>query len=136
MSVPVIRRRVLLAYLVGAGVAGTVLVGPYAVRRLVESVLTPLRAAPVLPFFTLPVVWGAWNVAWAVRRPCPPIGAWGAALGGALGCAVNIYIWWAGAWFGGALLLPPFLLVVYYLIWRLVIGPLNEALGVDGDEPR
>ena len=31
------------------------------------------------------------------------------------------------------LLLPLFLAVVYYLIWRVVIGPLNEALGVDGE---
>lgn len=136
MSGPVIRRRLLVAYLIGAGVAGTLLVGPYVLRRLVESVLVPLRAAPVLPFFTLPVIWGLWNVAWAARRSRPAIGGWGAALGIVLGCAVNLYLRWSGAWFGGALLLPPFLLVAYWLFWRLVVGPLNDALGVTGDEPR
>jgi len=33
--------------------------------------------------------------------------------------------------FPAALALPVFLPVVYYLIWTLVIGPLNEALGVE-----
>ena len=52
------RRNELLAYLVGAGVAGTLLVGPYVGRSIIAS-LVPV--VPYVPFFLLPIVWGLWN---------------------------------------------------------------------------
>ena len=126
------RRRDLLAYLVGAGVAGTLLVGPYGLRFAVIR-LIPGAAAVQPPFYLLPIVWGLWNLLWARRQPAMSIGRWGALLGVVAGVAVNLLFVAEGSWFRAAMLLPLFLALVYYLVWRLVIGPLNEALGVDGE---
>src|SRR5262245_9348096 len=128
-----VRRRVLLAYLVAAGVAGTLLVFPYGLRAVALELCLPGRSVPVVPFFLLPVAWGLWNALWAARHPPGGIGAWGAVLGLVLAGAVNLYLWASGAWFQAALLLLLFLPVLYYLVWRLVISPLDEALGVRGD---
>jgi len=129
------RRRDLLAYLVGAGVAGTVLIGPYGLRVAVIQ-LIPGAAAVQPPFFLLPIMWGLWNLLWTRWQPAMSVGRWGALLGLLAGVAVNLlFVAW-GSWFGAAMLLPLFLALVYYLVWRIVIGPLNEALGVDGELPR
>lgn len=126
-----VRRRELLAYLIGAGVAGTLLVGPYAFRVVGGAVFMPGQAVPIVPVVLLPILWGLWNVLWARRHPRLSIGAWGAVLGFAGACGVNGYLWAAGLWFRAAVLLLVFLPVVYWLLWRLVVGPLNEALGVE-----
>jgi hypothetical protein len=131
-----LRRRELLAYLVGAGVAGTILVVPYVLRDAALQAFLPGRTVPLVPFFLLPVGWGLWNLLWARRQPRIDIGVWGAMLGLALSVTVNLYLRWQAAWFPSALLLVVFLPVVYYLVWHLVLGPLNEALGVEGDRRR
>jgi hypothetical protein len=128
-----VRRRVLLAYLVAAGVAGTLLVFPYLLRAIALEVFLPGRPVPLVPFFLLPVAWGVWNAIWAARNPPVDIGGWGAALGLLLAAGVNLYLRASGAWFSAALLLVLFLPVVYFLLWQLVIGPLDEALGVRGE---
>jgi hypothetical protein len=46
---------------------------------------------------------------------------------------VNLYLRSQDAWFGAALLFIVFLPLVYYVGWHLVIGPLNVALGVEGE---
>jgi hypothetical protein len=125
-----VRRRDLLAYLIGAGVAGTVLVGPYTLRSWVAPLVPGLPLQQV-PFFLLPIVWGLWNLLWARWQPRLGIGAWGALLGLVAAVLANLLFAAEGAWFPAALALPVFLPVVYYLIWTLVIGPLNEALGVE-----
>jgi hypothetical protein len=126
-----VRRRTLLAYLIGAGVAGTVLVGPYGLRLAIISLL-PGATIGHAPFFLLPIAWGLWNLLWTRWAPAIGIGAWGALLGITLGVMVNFLFLAEGTWFRAAPLLPLFLALVYYLLFRLVIGPLNEALGVDG----
>jgi hypothetical protein len=88
----------------------------------------PLRQ---VPFFLLPILWGLWNLLWARRQPRLGIGAWGALLGFAAAVLVNLLFLAEGAWFP-ALVLTMLLPVVYYLLWLLTIGPLNEALGVEG----
>lgn len=127
-----VRRRELLAYLIGAGVAGTILVAPYALRIIAGELFLPGRAVPVVPVVLLPVVWGGWNLLWARRHPRLSIGLWGACLGLAAALGINVYLLLAGVWFRAAALLLPFLPVVYWLLWRLLVGPLNEALGVEG----
>ena len=128
-----IRRRELLAYLVGAGTAGTILVGPYVLRILAGDVFLPGRAVPVVPVVLLPVLWGIWNLLWARRHPPLSIGVWGAMLGLAAGSGINIYLRAVRLWFPAAAALIVFLPAVYWLMWRLVVGPLNEALGVEGE---
>jgi hypothetical protein len=127
-----VRRRELLAYLVGAGVAGTLLVGPYALRVVAGEVYLPGRAVPVVPVVLLPILWGLWNLVWARRQPPVSIGAWGATFGLLAASGINGYLRAAGVWFPAAALLLVFLPVLYWLLWRLVVGPLNEALGVEG----
>ena len=93
----------------------------------------PGAAAVQPPFFLLPILWGLWNLLWTRRQPAMSAGRWGALLGVLAGVVVNLLFVAEGGWFRAAMLLPLFLAVVYYLIWRVVIGPLNEALGVDGE---
>jgi hypothetical protein len=123
-----VRRSGLQAYLIGAGVAGTLLVFPYT-GRAVLSVVVPDVAVARVPFFLLPVLWGAWN--WLYVRRHPPVGiaAWGALLGLWIALAANALLWWEGQWFAAALLLPAFLCILYWLIWLFVVGPLDDALG-------
>lgn len=127
-----VHRRELLAYLVGAGVAGTILVAPFVLRDAAIRMFLPGRSVPIVPFFLLPVLWGLWNLFWVRRQPRVDVGTWGALLGLAASLAVNLYLVVRNAWFGAAALLVVFLPVVYYLIWHLVIGPINEGLGVEG----
>lgn len=131
-----LRRRELLAYLIGAGIAGTILVGPYVLRVVVGGVFMPGLAIPVAPIVLLPILWGVWNLLWARRHPRVSIGSWGALLGLGAASGVNVYLWVTGVWFPAAALLIAFLPLVYWLFWRLVVGPLNEALGVEGDRAR
>lgn len=127
-----LRRRELLAYLVGAGIAGTILVGPYAMRVVAGGVFLPGRGLPLVPVVLLPILWGVWNLLWVRRRPGVAIGTWGAVLGLGAACGVNLYLWAAGAWSPAVTALLVFLPVLYWLLWRLVVGPINEALGVEG----
>jgi hypothetical protein len=129
-----VRRRELLAYLIGAGVAGTLLTAPYAARL---AAIRLLPGAPIgnVPFFLLPILWGVWNLAWARWQPAVGIGTWGAILGVVAGVAVNLFFVATGTWFATAMLLPAYLPVLYFLLFRLVVGPLNEALGVEGEPP-
>ncbi len=125
-----VRRGTLLAYLVGAGVAGTILVVPILLREAAIERFLPGRTVPLGPALLLPVMWGVWNVLWARQQARIAVGTWGALLGLALALIVNLHLAALGAWFGAAALLVVFLPLVYYLLWHLVVGPLNEALGV------
>jgi hypothetical protein len=131
-----VRRRPLLAYLIGAGVAGTLLLGPFVVRDAALRFFVPGRPVPLVPFFLLPVAWGLWNLLWARWQPRVSIGTWGAALGLGAAVVMNVSLRVHDAWFRAALILTVFLPVVYYLVWHFVVGPLNEALGVEGERSR
>jgi hypothetical protein len=131
-----VRRRRLLAYLIGAGVAGTLLLGPFVLRDVALRFFVPGHTVPLVPFFLLPVAWGLWNLLWAGWQPQVSIGAWGAALGLGAAVVMNLYLRVQDAWFPAALVLGVFLPLVYYLVWSVVVGPLNEALGIEGQRSR
>jgi hypothetical protein len=128
-----VRRRDLLAYLVGAGTAGTILVAPYTLRIVASEFYFPGRGMPVAPVVLLPIVWGVWNLLWARRRPRVSIGIWGLLLGIFAGAGINVYLWAVAVWFPAAAMLLVFLPAIYWLVWRLVVGPLNQAVGVEGE---
>jgi hypothetical protein len=130
-----VRRRGLLAYLIGAGVAGTLLTAPYAARLAAIELIPGVTTISNVPFFLLPILWGVWNLLWAHFQPAMSIGAWGAILGVVAGIAVNLLFVAVGTWFAAVMLLPAFLAVLYSLLFRLVVGPLNEALGVENERP-
>jgi hypothetical protein len=125
------RRAELLAYLIGAGVAGTLIVVPYTGRAVLTTIFPQLLPLTYVPFFLLPLTWGAWN--WLRVRwwPRVGIGVWGAVLGFVLAIAVNGLLAAEGRWFSGLLLLVVTLPAGYYLLWLLLVGPLNEALRVE-----
>ena len=128
-----VRRRDLLAYLIGAGLAGTLLTAPYAARLAVVRLIPGATTISNVPFFLLPILWGVWNLLWARLQPAMSIGAWGAILGVVAGIGVNLFFVAVGAWFPAVMLLPAFLSVLYFLLFRVVVGPLNEALGVESE---
>lgn len=121
------RRRDLLAYVIGAAVAGTALMFPYAGRELLRS-FVPLLVPLDAPFFLLPIAWGIWNVLW-VRRGAPlPAPAWGALLGVLIAAGGNLLMAARGAWAASLLLLFLWVPTVYALGWTFVVVPLNRAL--------
>ena len=126
------RRSELMAYLVGAAVAGTILVLPYAARAVALAIAPDVFPVSHAPFFLLPVAWGLWNWLWVRRRLRVGIGLWGGLLGLGLGAGMNLILVAVGVWFPAALLLPIALPPLYYLLWRFLVGPLNEALGAEG----
>ncbi|OGP50359.1 MAG: hypothetical protein A2Y79_11580 [Deltaproteobacteria bacterium RBG_13_43_22] len=123
------KRNKLMSYIIGAGVAGTIIVVPYVGLAFWRTVLPQIRDIYV-PFFLLPLVWGFWN--WLYIRLHQPfdIGAWAALLGFILGLAGNVFLYANGQWFPGVLIAPVFGAAVYYLLWHLIIGPLNKAFDV------
>lgn len=123
------RRRELQAYLIGAAVAGTALILPYAGRSLASVVLPNLEAADV-PFFLLPIVWGIWNLLWV--RLGEPLAAplWGALLGVLVAMAVNTLLAVRDQWYPAQLLLVPWIPVLYAIGWTFIIVPLNRAFDV------
>jgi hypothetical protein len=123
---PAIRRRDLAAYVSAAAVAGTALMIPYAGRTLLR-ILWPGLVTLDAPFYLLPIVWGAWNVAW-VRRGANAPQVCGVTLGVALATGGNLLMLLRGAWAPSLLLLFAFLPTVYAVAWTFFVAPLTEAL--------
>jgi len=124
------RRRDLLAYVIGAAIAGTALVFPYAGRAIVRQYV-PLIVPLDAPFFLLPIAWGIWNVLW-VRRVAPLAPpAWGALLGALVALGGNLLMVLRGAWGGSLLLLFLWIPTLYALAWTFLVVPLNRALDAE-----
>ncbi|MBM4245597.1 MAG: hypothetical protein FJ148_17615 [Deltaproteobacteria bacterium] len=116
--------------MIGAAVAGTILVLPYTGRALLQllfPVLPPLDA----PFFLLPIAFGAWNVLWARRGAQPDAPRWGALLAVLVAAGANTLLALRGAWGASLLLLFLWVPTVYALVWTFVVAPLNRALDVE-----
>jgi hypothetical protein len=131
--VTTVPRRELLAYLIGAGVAGTILIGPYTGRAVVTLLAPQSLPLTYVPFFLLPLLWGVWNWLHVRLRLRLGAGGWGAYLGLLLALGVNALLAAEARWFTGALLLPIAIPALYYLLWAFIVGPLNEGLGVETD---
>ena len=120
------KRNKITTYIIGAGVAGTIIVLPYF---LLVIRLTTWQSH--VPFFLLPLVWGLWNSLYIRLRHPVSIGAWGALLGFILSLAVNVLLYayshWSFLLLFGLVVAP----AIYYVIWNGIIGPLNKALSVD-----
>ena len=119
-----------MTYVIGAGVAGTILVLPYAGLAFWRNKLPQLYNV-YIPFFLLPLVWGFWNwLYFLLHKPFNVIGVWGALLGLILGIAGNFYLYAKGVWFEEAVFFPLFAAAVYYILWMFIIAPLNDELNV------
>ncbi len=137
------RRNKLNAYLIGAGVSGTLIIIPYISQWIweiappemffdikVSGTMYDIRLARI-PFFFLPIIWGLWNWLYAKLHPSFGIGIWGALLGLMLGLLFNIWLYREGLWLPPAASSLVFAPAFEYLFWRFIIGPINKALNVD-----
>ncbi|HEY6183022.1 MAG TPA: hypothetical protein VIW67_12300 [Terriglobales bacterium] len=120
----------------------------FILTRLVFHVPIPLERVIIFPMALVPNAFGLWNIFYVWTRPHRhwPIGFHGTLLpifivtlggflatsGGFLTVGAKGVTWFQtinvpyslfGIWFLGAL-------VVYYLVWKYVVGFLNQVLGV------
>ena len=119
------------AYLIGSGVAGTLLLAPFLGRSVLQMCVPAAAPLVYVPFFVLPIVWGVWNWLRLRLRSGLTVGVWGALLGVVVGLLANLLLAAEQRWFSGAMLLPIILPFVYAALWTFVVGPLNRALGVE-----
>jgi len=128
------------AYLAGAAVPTVFLPLAYVglnVLRQSYHLTFPIERVIVYPLACLPAVWGLWNMLFhALRgRGWLPLGLHGAILpvviipAAVLGFrALRIELPWDPKLVAAMLL--PFLMFVYYLLWKYVVGWLNETLQI------
>lgn len=121
----------LTAYLIGAGVGGTLVVIPYVIIRPILAPFYPGISEIIQPYFLLPIIWGLWNMLYASFNRTPSIGVWGAILGFILGLSICFLMYAGGYWFWAGILIPIFVPAIYFLLWNLIIGSLNLAFGIE-----
>jgi hypothetical protein len=120
----------------------------FVVSRLVFQVPIPIERVIVFPMALVPNLFGLWNVLYVWLRPRRhlPIGFHGALLplimapvGAAAGCWLGFLtvgahgITWFQAITAPYYLIAPWFvagLVLYYLVWKYVVGFLNQVLGI------
>ena len=143
--------RYLRAYMAGTvvpSVALLVALTVFVVTRLLLPVPIPVERIIIFPMALVPNAFGLWNMLYVYSRPHHhlPIGLHGALLpmilvsagafsavcGGFLTIgahgvtwfqAINVPYLLVGLWFLGAV-------VLYYLVWKYVVGFLNQVLGI------
>ena len=120
----------------------------FVVSRLVFQVPIPIERVIVFPMALVPNLFGLWNVLYVWLRPRRhlPIGFHGALLplimvpvGGAAGCWLGFLtvgthgITWFQVITAPYYLIAPWFfagLVLYYLVWKYIVGFLNQVLGI------
>ena len=102
---------------------------------LAPLVNRPLERAIIFPMAVVPNLWGVWNMLHlALRRRVPvPLGLHGAVLplmlvpaGAALASALDVFTIAPST----AIVIAPIGMVIYYLLWKHVVGYLNAEVGV------
>jgi hypothetical protein len=109
----------------------------FCVTRYGYAVDMPIERVIIFPLVLVPNLWGVWNIFYVMLRPLRkwPIGIHGAMLpvvmlpaGYMVTRALNA---WVFDFVGGTVwLLVPWLLVVYYLLWKYAVSALNRMLGI------
>jgi hypothetical protein len=130
----------LRAYMAGIAVPTPILlVGmtAYTVFRLIYHVPIPVERVIIFPMAVVPNAWGLWNVLFvAWRRHVPlSLGLHGALLPfllGPLGLIASVLLKFSIPEFATRVfpILAPAALIVYYLVWKYVVGFLNRVLGL------
>lgn len=119
----------------------------FIVSRLVFQVPIPIERVIVFPMALVPNLFGLWNIlyVWLPRRHLPigfhgallpvimaPVGAVAACWLGFLTVGVHGITWFQVITAPYYLIAPWFLagLVLYYLVWKYIVGFLNQVLGI------
>lgn len=105
----------------------------FTIARYVYQVPLPIERLIIFPMTIVPNLWGVWNIIWVglLARRHVSLGLWGAILPLLLA---------PGGWLLARFLhfelpnLVPYLfplgVVIYYLVWKLIVGRLNAIVGV------
>ena len=120
----------------------------FVVSRLVFQVPIPIERVMVFPMALVPNLFGLWNVLYVWLRPrrhlpigfhgallpviMAPLGAVGASWLGFLTLGAQGITWFQVITVPYYLIAPWFLagLVMYYLVWKHIVGFLNQVLGI------
>jgi hypothetical protein len=120
----------------------------FIVTRLVLHVPIPIERVIIFPMALVPNAFGLWNIFYLWTRPYHhlPIGFHGALLpvimatlgavaavsGGFLTVGAHGVTWFHAISLSYSLIAPWFLagVAVYYLVWKYVVGFLNQFLGI------
>jgi hypothetical protein len=120
----------------------------FIISRLVFHVPIPIERVLIFPMALVPNLFGLWNILYIWMRPRRhlPIGFHGALLpvimaplGGVLACSLGFLTigahgltWFEVITLRYSLIVPWFFagLVVYYLVWKHIVGFLNGFLGI------
>jgi len=120
----------------------------FVVSRLVFQVPIPIERVMVFPMALVPNLFGLWNVLYVWLRPrrhlpigfhgallpviMAPLGAVGASWLGFLTLGAQGITWFQVITVPYYLIAPWFLagLVMYYLVWKYIVGFLNQVLGI------
>jgi len=120
----------------------------FILTRLVFHTPVPIERVIIFPMALVPNAFGIWNIVyvWSRSHPHLPIGFHGALLPVIMAALGAVAAVWGGfltvgahgvTWFQ-AISIPYFLIVpwflagvvVYYLLWKYVVGFLNQVLGI------
>ena len=126
----------LRAYMAGIVVPTLFLLAAITVYAFYRSYLqVPLERAIVFPMAVVPNLWGAWNILYLAlgSRVRLPLGVHGALLplllvpaGVTLASALDVFT----IQLPYALPIVPIGMALYYLVWKYLVGFLNEEMGI------
>lgn len=109
----------------------------FCVIRFGYRVDLPIERAIVFPLALVPALWGAWNMLYLAlhSRRRLPLGIHGALLPAILLPAAffvtrALDLWIPLEYAATFWLVLPGLLIVYYLVWKHLVGFFNEMLGI------
>jgi hypothetical protein len=141
--------RYLRAYMAGIFAPSLVLLlvlTGFIVARLVCQISVPIERVIIFPMALVPSLFGVWNILYVWSQGRLPIGLHGALLplimapaGASIGKLLGVLAigaqgvtWFQQITLPYSLLAPLFCggLIIYYLVWKYIVGSLNRVLGI------
>jgi hypothetical protein len=131
----------LRAYMAGVTVPSVFLLFVFLVFCVIRFAYNPefpIERILVFPMALVPAVWGVWNMVFLVmhKHKYLPLGCHGALvpmflvpLALVIARALGVDLALAASW-RIVILTVPLLMILYYLAWKLLVGFLNEILGI------